>query len=246
MGYSTSAATAARSRRRISTCWPPGLRFTQFYNCAKCAQTRASLLTGHCTTSAPRRRSMTRARPSARLRDAGYRTLIAGKWHPARCRPRAASTATTGWPTAAATSSTRAPRRARAKPEPGARSRGATLGHRRRGDHGLHRPSQGLLHHRRLHDLRHRPYLDEYKGEDKPFLLYLPYTAPHYPLHAWPEDIAKYRGKYQGRLGRDPPATLRAHGEDGRSSTRRTGFRRARTKVPAWESCPTNRRTRRT
>ena len=39
--------------------------------------------------------------------------------------------------------------------------------------------------------------LDEYKGEDKPFLLYLPYTAPHYPLHAWPEDIAKYRGKYK-------------------------------------------------
>jgi len=39
--------------------------------------------------------------------------------------------------------------------------------------------------------------LDEYRGEDKPFLLYLPYTAPHYPLHAWPEDIAKYRGKYK-------------------------------------------------
>ena len=39
--------------------------------------------------------------------------------------------------------------------------------------------------------------LDEYKGEDKPFLLYLPYPAPHYPLHAWPEDIAKYRGKYK-------------------------------------------------
>ena len=39
--------------------------------------------------------------------------------------------------------------------------------------------------------------LDEYKNEDKPFVLYLPYTAPHYPLHAWPEDIAKYRGKYK-------------------------------------------------
>ena len=39
--------------------------------------------------------------------------------------------------------------------------------------------------------------LEEYKGEDKPFLLYLPYTAPHYPLHAWPEDIAKYRGKFK-------------------------------------------------
>ncbi|MHC4445502.1 MAG: sulfatase-like hydrolase/transferase, partial [Planctomycetota bacterium] len=29
-----------------------------------------------------------------------------------------------------------------------------------------------------------------------PFFLYLSYTAPHFPLHALPEDIAKYRGKY--------------------------------------------------
>lgn len=31
---------------------------------------------------------------------------------------------------------------------------------------------------------------------EKPFFLYLPYTAPHWPLHALPEDIAKYDGKY--------------------------------------------------
>lgn len=31
---------------------------------------------------------------------------------------------------------------------------------------------------------------------DKPFFLYLPYTAPHWPLHALPEDIAKYDGRY--------------------------------------------------
>lgn len=31
---------------------------------------------------------------------------------------------------------------------------------------------------------------------DKPFFLYLPYTAPHWPLHAFPEDIAKYKGSY--------------------------------------------------
>jgi arylsulfatase len=30
-----------------------------------------------------------------------------------------------------------------------------------------------------------------------PFLLHLCYTAPHFPLHARPEDIAKYRGKYR-------------------------------------------------
>ncbi|HEX2976532.1 MAG TPA: sulfatase-like hydrolase/transferase, partial [Bacteroidales bacterium] len=30
----------------------------------------------------------------------------------------------------------------------------------------------------------------------KPFFLYLSFTAPHWPLHALPEDIARYRGKY--------------------------------------------------
>jgi arylsulfatase len=30
-----------------------------------------------------------------------------------------------------------------------------------------------------------------------PFFLHLCYTAPHFPLHAKPEDIAKYRGKYR-------------------------------------------------
>jgi len=40
-------------------------------------------------------------------------------------------------------------------------------------------------------------YLDEYKNEKNPFFLYLAFTAPHDPLMAWPEDIAKYRGKYK-------------------------------------------------
>ncbi len=40
-------------------------------------------------------------------------------------------------------------------------------------------------------------YLEEYKNEKKPFFLYLAFTAPHDPLMAWPEDIAKYRGKYK-------------------------------------------------
>ena len=39
-------------------------------------------------------------------------------------------------------------------------------------------------------------YLDTYKNEEKPFFLYLSFTAPHDPLHAWPEDIAKYEGVY--------------------------------------------------
>ena len=40
-------------------------------------------------------------------------------------------------------------------------------------------------------------WLDEYKDSDKPIFLYLAYNAPHDPLMAWPEDIAKYEGKYK-------------------------------------------------
>ena len=40
-------------------------------------------------------------------------------------------------------------------------------------------------------------FLEEYKNEDKPYFLYVSYTAPHDPLHAWPEDIAKYEGVYE-------------------------------------------------
>jgi arylsulfatase len=39
-------------------------------------------------------------------------------------------------------------------------------------------------------------WLENYKDEEKPFFLYLAYTAPHDPLMAWPEDIAKYKGMY--------------------------------------------------
>jgi arylsulfatase len=39
------------------------------------------------------------------------------------------------------------------------------------------------------HDRDHR---------QRPFFLHLCYTAPHFPLHAKPSDIANYRGKYRG------------------------------------------------
>ena len=58
-----------------------GLRFTQFYNNAICTGTRASLVTGLY----PRQVGLTRLQrcvTSAEvLRAAGYRTLMAGKWH---------------------------------------------------------------------------------------------------------------------------------------------------------------------
>jgi len=39
-------------------------------------------------------------------------------------------------------------------------------------------------------------FIEKYQNEPSPFFLYLAYQAPHDPLHAWPEDIEKYKGHY--------------------------------------------------
>lgn len=39
-------------------------------------------------------------------------------------------------------------------------------------------------------------FLDEQTKTNKPFFLYLAFNAPHWPLQALPEDIAKYKGRY--------------------------------------------------
>jgi arylsulfatase len=58
-----------------------GLRFTQFYNTAKCHSSRVSLLTGlYCTQAGDE--SLVRATTIAEvLGSAGYFTSMAGKWH---------------------------------------------------------------------------------------------------------------------------------------------------------------------
>ena len=57
-----------------------GLRFSQFYNGAKCSQSRSMLLTGRYFTEAGMnlRGSVTVAEA---LGKAGYTTLMTGKWH---------------------------------------------------------------------------------------------------------------------------------------------------------------------
>jgi arylsulfatase A-like enzyme len=41
-------------------------------------------------------------------------------------------------------------------------------------------------------------FIDQNKGDSKPFFAYLSYTAPHDPLHAPKTYIDKYKGKYDG------------------------------------------------
>jgi arylsulfatase len=40
-------------------------------------------------------------------------------------------------------------------------------------------------------------FIDEARAAKRPFFLYLAHNAPHFPLQAPPEDIAKFRGKYK-------------------------------------------------
>lgn len=40
-------------------------------------------------------------------------------------------------------------------------------------------------------------YINRYAETEKPFFMYLSYHAPHWPLHALPEDIKKYETTYQ-------------------------------------------------
>jgi arylsulfatase len=155
-----------------------GLRFTQFYNSAKCEPTRASLMSGQywqeCGLGVKHGLTMGQA-----MRAAGYATFAVGKWH--------------------------------LDGNPIERGFDHYFGHLSGGSDYF----KGNSSHR-LDDKPFKPADDgkfyttdanaDYaiqfitdsrkQNSDKPFFMYLAFNAPHGPLQAKPEDIAKYRGKY--------------------------------------------------
>jgi arylsulfatase A-like enzyme len=174
-----------------------GLRFTQFYNTAKCHTTRAELLTGNYAYSIGDNHMEHGATFAEVLRPIGYRTLISGKWHQVPLPTTRGFDRYYGLADGCSNFF-----------NPGVQARpGEGLPGRKRSSlrrwaiedkviMGYTSPDKKFYHTDAFTDYA-IDRLDEYKDEDKPFILYLPYTAPHYPLHAWPEDIAKYRGKYK-------------------------------------------------
>lgn len=187
-----------------------GVRFTQMYNAARCCPTRASLLTGLYPHQAgvghmvddrgvgPAYQGFLRAdcvTLGEALRPAGYRTLYAGKWH-----------ASPGLPIERAAEPKHAVGSDR---NPYPLSRGFDRFYGTMAGCGNYFYPHGLMDQDRriTADAPDYYYTDamtdaacgmvrEATRDRTPFFLHLCYTAPHWPLHALPADIARYEGVY--------------------------------------------------
>jgi arylsulfatase len=186
-----------------------GVRFTQFYNTARCCPTRASLLTGLYPHQAGighmmddkgvdgyrgdlNRRSITLAEA---VKPAGYRTYAVGKWHVTPGATAAALANRKNWPL----------------------QRGFDRYYGTIHGGGSFWDPSSLVRDNTLitvaNDPEYRPaefyYTDAISDHAtrfirehardlarQPFLMYVAYTAAHWPMHARESDIARYKGRY--------------------------------------------------
>lgn len=186
-----------------------GLRFTQFYNGARCCPTRASLLTGLYPHQAGighmmedkgldgyrgtlNRRCVTLAEA---LQSAGYLSYAVGKWHVTPGQSAAALEDRDNWPLQRGFS----------------RFYGTIHGAGSYWD-----PSALVRDNRQItlrNDTDYRPeefyytdaisdhavrFIREHAQQQaaQPFFMYVAYTAAHWPMHAKESDIVRYRGRY--------------------------------------------------
>jgi arylsulfatase A-like enzyme len=172
-----------------------GIRYNRFYNAARCCPTRAALLTGlypHQTGLG----WMTAADLGSKgytgdlndecrtiaecLKDAGYSTYMSGKWHVSRKE--------SSWPLQRGFDRFY-----------GIISGGANYWHPNLTlDNKPVEPGEDYYLTEGITKYANQ-FLHEHfdNSADKPFFLYLAHYAPHIPLHARPEDIARYRGKFK-------------------------------------------------
>lgn len=225
MGFADLGCTGSEIQTpNIDKLAKDGALLSSMYNCARCCPTRASLLTGlyphkagigHMGTNlgTPSYQGFLRndaATIAEHLQASGYKTLMSGKWHVA----------------------------GDFEPHDYARWRVGDADHptpRQRGFDRFYGILDGAAHFFSPHYLMEDDsrievtrddfyftdaitdkaigMVEEAVEEDKPFFLYLAHTAPHWPLHAHPEDIARYDGVYA--KGWDAIRTARHEGLNG-------------------------------
>lgn len=179
-----------------------GLRITQFYNSGRCCPSRAALLTGlyphqagvgdmvqdKGTPAYQGYLSKNSATIAQLLKTGGYNTIVSGKWH--------VGLVPSAW----------------------AVNRGFDQSFTLQNNGSSYFNSEPLyndgrkvtfqLNGREIQRYDTSRYLtqaitdfaiqsiDRIKDQQNPFFLYLAYNAPHWPIQALPEDIARYKGKY--------------------------------------------------
>ena len=157
-----------------------GLRFTQFYNTAKCHSSRVSLLTGLYCDQAGGAKLSRGATIAEVLADAGYSTAMVGKWHLNKQPTDFGFQRYWGHLSGATNFFT--------------------------GDdtfrlNGKKWEVPPTLNGRPFYTTRAitdfgLDFLEEATSRDNPFLLYVAFNAPHYPLQAPEEAVRRYDGRY--------------------------------------------------
>jgi arylsulfatase len=153
-----------------------GLRFNQFYNTAKCHSSRVSLLTGQYCMAAGDTSLRNGVTTAEVLGNNGYFTAMTGKWH--------------------------------LKEEPTDFGFDRYWGHLsgacnfftgdktfRLNGEAWQVPAEDFYTTVANVDFA-LEFLEEARDSGKPWYLYIAFNAPHAPLHALPEDYAKYKGRY--------------------------------------------------
>ncbi|MCZ6635046.1 MAG: arylsulfatase [bacterium] len=200
-----------------------GLRFTQMYNSARCCPTRAALLTGlHPHQAGIGHMVVNMGVPSYQgylndscvtiaevLKGSGYRTLMAGKWHVGGEQanlPEDWYPDMPGYPTPMGRGFDRFY---------GILSGGGNYYNPNMLMDGTTRMCVDTLEYHFTDAISEKAaqFVEDASHRDEPFFLFLAYTAPHWPLHAWPEDIERYRGTY--RKGWDALRTQRHEEQKG-------------------------------
>ena len=174
-----------------------GLRFSQFYNNAICDKSRASLLSGLYSQQVGGRRMENSVTLAEVLRSAGYRTLMTGKWHLDQTPLERGFDRYFGLLDGTCNCFNPGVQRPD-EPAPGVKSTGS-LARFAIDDKVIHpfTPEDKNFYTTDTFTDYALDYLDQYGQEEPPFFLYIAHNVPHYPLQAWPEDIARYRGRYK-------------------------------------------------
>ncbi len=201
-----------------------GLRFTSMYNTSKCFPSRACLLIGvyaqQCGMGRSSKGGIRNAVTVAELlRTQGYRTLAVGKHHSTTSLHDRGFDRFYGFHYGPGKSCANHFNPGLQRPGEGvpARKRGETRTYCFDDEKMIphYSPSEKDWYTTDYFTNWAVDFLEEYKDESRPYFLYVYYTAPHDPLHAWPEDVAKYDGVYDVGYGKIREARFQRQKEQG-------------------------------